>query len=548
MTGYRQIGRVWAGTALALLGACFTISPAIADTGSAPRVATSEGVVEGTSDEGIVTFKGIRYAAPPVGKRRWTPPAPAEPWEGVRSADSFGPGCIQPEVPATSIYNDPPPSQSEDCLNLNIWAPEDAQGAPVIVWIHGGSLRIGANSLKLYDGREFARRGIVFVSINYRLGALGWMAHRQLSAESPIGISGNYGLLDQIAALRWVRANAAAFGGDPANVTIMGESAGALSATYLLASPPARGLFARAIIQSTSVRSFPELSRRANGLHSAESIGEQALRAMGARSIADARALNAHEVVNRTTFAGFPSQGTIDGKLLPRQLIDSFDQGEQARIPIIVGFNGDEIRTQRVLLPKLPGSEAEYVRQIESAYGDLAPDFLRLYPAADEEVSALAALRDGIYGWSGERLARSQAQLGVPSYIYVFDHCYPTARARDLCGFHASELPFVFGNMTPGDVPQLWPLPDGAEDRALSDAMLDYWTSFARDGTPSIAQGPAWQPYAPEEKYMLFDSKPQARQDPFPGMFELHEGFAAHRRSQGKSWGLAIGLGAANEP
>ena len=244
------------GAAL-LLGGCAT-SADIPQSASEPVVSTGQGDVSGVAEGRLHVFRGIPYAAAPVGELRWKPPQPAEGWNGVREVSAFGPACIQPPVPAASLYNDPPASSSEDCLNLNIWAPGDAEDAPVIVWIHGGSLRIGANSLKMYDGTHYAQRGVVFVSLNYRLGPLGWLAHEDLSEESEDGVSGNYGLLDQIAALKWVRENIAAFGGDPSNVTIMGESAGALSATYLMASPQARGLFDKAIIQSTNLRSFPD--------------------------------------------------------------------------------------------------------------------------------------------------------------------------------------------------------------------------------------------------------------------------------------------------
>lgn len=536
--------RLTVAFSIALLASGCAPLPGTAPSDPDPILSTSLGKVAGTRAAGIVIFSGIPYAAAPVGARRWAAPSPAPSWKGTRSARAFGPACIQPKVPAESVYNDPPAAQSEDCLTLNIWAPEAARGAPVVVWIHGGSLRIGAGSLPSYHGANFARRGIVFVSLNYRLGALGWMAHPALSGESPDGVSGNYGLLDQIAALAWVRANAAAFGGDANNVTVMGESAGALSTVYLLASPRARGLFDKAIVQSPNIRAFPELARAANGLPPAEQIGAQAMQALGTADIAAARALSARDVIDRTSTAGFSAQGTIDGKVLPRQIVDIFDRKEQARVPLLVGFNGGEVRSQRAFLPNIPDA-ITYERTIAQAYGDLAPAFLRLYPASGGEESALAALRDGIYGWAAERLAAKQGQAGVPSYLYVFDHCYPAARARGLCGFHAAEIPFTFGNLDAHALPARWPAPDGAGDAALSAAMMDYWSSFARDGRPHAAGNPAWPRYQQGQSYMLFDGKAIARRDPYPGMFELNEAFAAQRRAAGKTWGLAIGLAAA---
>ena len=239
-----------------------------------PVVEIAQGRLEGVRREGLTVFKGIAYAASPVDDLRWREPGPAPAWDGTRTAEAFGPACIQPAIPPTSLYFDPPHATSEDCLTLNVWAPARAQEAPVIVWIHGGSLRIGGSAQPMYDGAALARRGVVLVSINYRLGVLGWLAHPELTAESPRQASGNYGLLDQIAALRWVQENIEAFGGDPDNVTVMGESAGALSVTYLMSSPLASGLFDKAIAQSPNIRAVPELSRPAFGLPSAEALGQ----------------------------------------------------------------------------------------------------------------------------------------------------------------------------------------------------------------------------------------------------------------------------------
>ena len=527
-----------------LLAGCVSVRPPVR-LDLSPEVAIAGGSLRGQSDGVIATYKGIPYAEPPIGARRWKAPVPRSPWKGTRAATAFGPACVQPDLPVASIYNDPPIEQSEDCLSLNIWAPEHAENAPVVIWIHGGSLRIGAGSLRMYDGAAFARRGIVFISINYRLGALGWLAHPQLSAENSEGISGNYGLLDQIAALRWVQSNVSAFGGDPENVTIMGESAGALSATYLLASPSARGLFHKAIIQSPNSRSFPDLKRRANGLPSAETIGQLALKAAGAEDIGEARRINARTLIDRTSTAGFPAQGTIDGVILPRQIIDIFDHSEQAVVPILAGFNSGEVRSQRAFLPPWPASESEYVRLIRSAYGDLTPQFLSLYPFADGEESAQAAARDGIYGWAAERLVSKQSTAGAQSYLYVFDYCYPEAEARNLCAFHASDVPFVLGNMGGAALPEHWPVPGEPDSKRLSEAMIDYWTSFARDGRPRSAGNPHWAPYAQGQSFMKFDARPHAAADPYPGMLELNEAFVERRKARNLSWGLRIGVSVA---
>ena len=514
--------------------------PAIA--ADPPTATTAQGRVAGLWDEGLRVFKGIPYAQPPVGERRWRPPAPAVSWPGVRAAHAFGPDCVQPTYPADSVYFEPARPMSEDCLTLNIWAPKAAKDAPVIVWIHGGALQYGGSAGPMYDGREYAKRGIVFVSINYRLGVLGWLAHPALSAESPDGVSGNYGLLDQIAALQWVRGNIAAFGGDPARVTAMGESAGALSIAYLLASPRARGLFGRAIVQSANMRAVPALREVAYGLPPAEATGTVLADSVGAADIAALRRIDAKALVAAGLRARFVAQPTVDGAILPDQLVAVFDRGEQMKIPVLAGFNSGEVRSQRRLVPPVPVDAAAYEAGIRRRYGDLAPAFLRLYPASAMEEGLIAATRDAIYGWAVERLVRQQSAAGQPSYLYVFDHCYDAAWVRKLCAFHASELPFVFGmaGRVMDGAPN-WPAALGAEDRRLAYQMTDYWTSFAAQGIPSAAGAPAWAPYGAAENFMRFGAVPALRQDAFPGMFEFREEVVKRRRAKGRQWFGDIG-------
>ena len=511
----------------------------------APRVTVHSGVLEGRREDGLNIFKNIPYARPPVDDLRWVAPQPVEPWSNVRDASEFGPSCTQISIPATSIYYDPPAAQSEDCLSLNVWAPENARNLPVIVWIHGGSLRIGGAAQPFYDGSVFARQDVVFVSINYRLGALGWMAHPELSAESPDGVSGNYGLLDQIAALHWVQDNITAFGGDPDQVTIMGESAGALSVSYLLTSPSSRGLFSKAIIESTNLRAFPRLREPAFGLPSAESTGERMAEALGAANLSDLRAMDADALTQGAARAGFISQGVIDGQVLPDQLLAILDRGEQADVPVLVGFNSDELRTQARLLPSPPESPAAYEAIIRCGYGDLADDYLAVYPAEDPAQSTLDAFRDIIYGWAGERLAAAQAEIGQPSYLYLFDHCYDAARALELCAFHASELPFVFGQIGPDAARSPnWPMPAGPVDQALSDAMIAYWTSFAKTGAPTAPSAPDWAPYSEGQAYMHFSQTPQLSHDLLPGMYEIQAEWARRQRASGRQWFLNAAVNA----
>jgi para-nitrobenzyl esterase len=393
----------------------------------------------------------------------------------------------------------------------------------------------------MYNGAEFARRGVVFVSINYRLGVLGYLAHADLSAESPDGVSGNYGLQDQITALQWVRDNIHAFGGDPSNVTIMGESAGALSVSYLLTSPEAEGLFHKAIIESPNARNFPELKTAAYGLPSAEDIGAAIFASLGLETLEAARAMDAQELTNRAKFA---PQGTIDGKVLPLQIIDAFDTGRFSKVPVLAGFNSGEVRSQRAFAPRPPDSPEAYEAEIAARYGDTAEAFLDIYPADNVQGAILATLRDAIYGWAAERIVRKEAAAGQPAFMYVFDYCYPAAAAADLCAFHASELPFVFGNMDPESLPPNWPVPDGEDDAAISKALLDYWTSFAATGRPESAYGPVWSSYSPDQLYLDIGQTLASRTDPVPGMFELHEKLVAERKAAGEPWFLNIGLGA----
>jgi para-nitrobenzyl esterase len=431
---------------------------------------------------------------------------------------------------------------SEDCLTLNIWAPGDARGAPVFVWIHGGALLTGSSREVLYDGAKLAARGIVVVSINYRLGVLGFLAHPELSAESPLKVSGNYGLLDQIEALRWIRRNIGAFGGDPSNVTIAGESSGGLSVMYLLASPGARGLFAKAIAQSGYMVSMPELKERKFGETPAEELGSKLAAKLQSKDIRALRAMDAATLSDAAVAAGFVPLGTVDGQVLPRQLVDVFDKGEQAPVPLLAGFNSGEIRSLRILAPPVPASPADYEKSIRARYGDLADAFLRLYPSADMQESIWATTRDALYGWTAERLVRRQAALGQPSFLYFFDHGYPAADSAGLHAFHASELPYVFG--TSDRTPPLWPkIPATLQEAGLSDAMIGYWTSFARNGQPQAAGAPVWQPYGSAGAYMDFTDAPHPSDHLLPGMYALQEEVVCRRRADGNlPWNWNVGI------
>ena len=521
--------------------AVLALAPAAARA-EAPVVKAPAGAVRGVTQDGLEVFKGIPYAAPPVGPLRWKPPAAPASWSGVRDALDFGPSCLQPKPRPGSIYASPLKAFSEDCLSLNVWTPAKAAKAPVLVWIHGGSLIGGSSAEGLYDGAALARRGVVVVSINYRLGVLGYLAHPELSAESPDHVSGNYGLLDQIAALKWVQQNIAAFGGDPAKVTIAGESAGGLSVMYLMASPPARGLFSKAIAQSAYMVSTPDLREPRYGHVPAETMGAATAAKLGAKSLADLRAMDAETLTTNALLAGFQTFGAVDGKVLPKQLVDTFDAGEQAHVPILAGFNSGEIRSLRFLAPPPPADAAAYEKEIRARYGDLADDFLKLYPSSDVPESVLLTTRDALYGWTAERLVAKQTAVGQPGYFYLFDHGYPAADAAGLHGFHASELPYVFGSAK--GAPPAWPKnPDTPEEARLTAAMGDYWASFARDGAPKAAGQPVWKPYGAGRAYMAFTAAPQPGAHLRPGMYELNEAVMCRRRAQGDTpWNWNVGV------
>jgi para-nitrobenzyl esterase len=545
---------VLAGIAAGLIGtapACANVTPAARALAQAELAAVADppaGRMQGLIEGNLRVFKGIPYAQPPVGGLRWRPPAPLPRWQGVRHATAFGPECFQPDNTFASVYVQEPAPMSEDCLTLNIWAPADAHDAPVFFWIYGGALWGGASRDPLYDGARLAEHGLVVVSINYRLGVLGWLAHPRLSAESPRGISGNYGLLDQIAALKWVRRNIAAFGGDPHDVTIAGESAGALSVMYLMVSPPARGLFAKAIAESGYLVAMPSLRRNRFGMPAAEQSGLQLAAALHAPSLAALRAMDPRKLTDAAAAAHFWPWGIVDGHVLPQQMISAFDRGEQAHVPILAGFNSGEIRSLMALAPPAPASAADYRRIIRERYGPFAGDFLRLYPATDMQASILAATRDGLYGWTAMRLVRDQSALGLPAYLYFFDHGYPAADEAHLHGFHASELPYVFGTLD--GTPPLWPkIPAAASEEALSEAMLDYWSSFARSARPQAAGAPDWPDYGSTEAYMHFTDAPHPQTHLLPGMYRLNEEVVCRRVAAGNvPWNWNVGLASPKLP
>lgn len=509
-----------------------------------PLAQFDAGHARGLRQDGLCVYKGIPYARPPTGSRRWRPPSPMPQWCGALEAAESGPACTQPARRGGSIYDSALAQTAEDCLFLDIWAPEEAKDLPVLVWIHGGSFIWGAGSEPHYDGAALARRGVVVVSINYRLGVFGYFTHPELSAESPDDVSGNYGLLDQIAALAWVKQNIVAVGGDPDKVTVAGESAGALSVLYLMAAPAARGLFAGAIAQSAYMISTPGLKHERHGHQPAEIAGARLCAQLGAGDVAALRAMDAQRLADRALRAGFMPGGTIDGHVLPDEIVAVFERGEQAKVPLLAGFNSGEVRSLPFLVPPLPATADAYEGEIRTRYGDLADRFLALYPSHDIAESTLACLRDALYGWTVLKLAQAQKAADLPSFLYYFDHAYPAASAAGLDGFHACELPYLFG--TAHRTPPLWPaIPSTENERALSRAIGDYWVEFARTGMPRAPGAPDWPDHAPEGAFIHFADGAQIARNLLPGMFALHDAVVSRRRVAGDApWNWNAGVAA----
>lgn len=486
---------------IALAGA---LSLSAAPGPMAPRAATQGGVVEGRAEAGLSVFRGIPYAAPPVGALRWRAPQPAPGWAGVRPAHRFGPAC--PQVLETPTQLAPLGPTAEDCLTLNIWAPADrARRHPVMVWLHGGGFVAGSGSEAPFDGSALARRGVVLVTVNYRLGRLGFFAHPALAREAPEEAKGNYGLLDQIAALRWVRANIAAFGGDPANVTVFGESAGGMSIAALMTAPAARGLFAKAIVQSGAIF-LPDRTMAEASAEGAAWAGKQGVEGEGAAALAALRALPVERIapsappLSEVMAIMATSRPMLDGRLLRRSVVDTFQRGEEARVPLLIGSNALETRvwlfgdtlstvpfapeTGAALTAAMPDGEAVAAAYARDAGGDRAGGLLRL--ASDAFLGAPTR-------WlAGRHAARA------PTWLYRFYAVPAPARGVVAGAPHGTDIFYVFGTV---DRFRFHPERVSAADRALSARMLGLWTDFAKKGVPASER--VWPRYAAGDKLLL---------------------------------------------
>lgn len=456
----------------------------------------------------VCTYKGLPYAAPPVGRLRWRAPAPVAPWGRPRAADAFGPASMQGVV-----WDDIDLSRaaiSEDCLYLNVWASaEPAPPRAVLVWIHGGGFVAGSGAEPRYDGARLAARGIVVVTVNHRLNALGFLAHPELTAES--GFSGNWGLFDLAAALQWVKRNIAAFGGDPARVTIAGESAGSMAVSALMASPLARGLFARAIGQSGAL--FPGVAEPLPSRAQAEQRGLAFMRELGARSLEEMRAAPAEALLAAAPGLGF--RPIIDGRFLPRPLDAIFAAGEQSDVALIAGWTKDE----GFNFGWLQGGEPEgtYEAKVAERFGSDAAEVLRHYPGGASAPASARALGGDLviinktFGWIEAQKANGRAEL----YRYRFDRAPPVRPGwfgpRDVStsgAFHAGDIPYML------DTLDALPWDYAPADRATAAAASGYWLNFIERGDPNGPGLPPWPSYRASGEVMLIDGECRAFAEP----------------------------------
>jgi para-nitrobenzyl esterase len=503
---------------------------AMTATAASAAVKVEQGLLEGRSENGLTVYKGIPFAAPPVGDLRWRAPQPAAKWNGVRQADKYAPYCPQfnfgPDYTRAAM--------SEDCLYLNVWTPakSPADKIPVLVWIHGGGFAAGANSEPLFDGDVIAKKGVVLVNVTYRLGILGFLAHPELSKETANHVSGNYGLLDQIAALKWIKKNIAAFGGDPDRVTIFGESAGGISVSMLAASPLAKGLFAGAISDSGgsfgSVRAAGGPGENMRPLRSAEKDGLGFQITAGAGSLADLRKIPAEKILAATRGMAWPN---VDGYVIPSDQVSIYDAKKFNDTPILVGYNSDEgLSFSRFTDPQ------SYIRATKGRYGQFSDPLLNAYPAGDKghPKSARDLARDTAFGWHTWNWARKQSSLGKnKAWLFYFDQHpeYPAGSPEEGHGApHGRDLPYVFGHLDGlrGETPT-------AADRRASEAMVTYWTNFVKFGDPNGEGVPAWPAFTEaDQQAMLLTAAPHPIAVPnLEGLKTLDAYFSWRRSPEG---------------
>lgn len=489
------------------------------------QVQVKQGKLLGTAADGLLVFKGIPFAKPPIGDLRWRAPQPIKQWSGVLQADKFAPGPMQ--------GGNPPSGKSEDCLYLNVWTPAKSkkEKVPVLVWIYGGGFGAGATSETTYNGKNLAKKGVVLVSIAYRVGQLGFMAHPELSAENPEKVSGNYGLLDMIAGLQWVKENIAAFGGDPDKVTIFGESAGGIAVSMLCASPLSKGLFNGAISQSggsfgpSRLTTYPGENMKT--LKVAENEGLAYMKNAGVTSIEKLRSIAVDKLPEGR---GWP---IIDGWVIPDDQYKLYEADKYNDIPILIGYNSDEGSSfTRTKDPK------EFISDVEKRYGPFAESLLKAYPVGTTSVPKTARdlSRDAAFGWQTWSWARLQAKTGKSKvFFYYFDQHPDHPKDSPYYGFgsyHGQEVAYVFENLDKSN-PQT-----SRSDLEISNLMGTYWTNFAKYGDPNGKNIPNWPAFSNSNpKLMYFNNTAYTGPVPSEKSLEVLDSYFSWRRTpEGASW------------
>jgi para-nitrobenzyl esterase len=492
-------------------------------------VKVEEGLLQGTPEDGLTVYKGIPFAAPPIGDLRWQAPQPLRKWDGIRQADKFAPGPVQ--------GGNPPSGKSEDCLYLNVWTPAKSanERIPVLVWIYGGGFGAGSTSEAVYSGEKLAKKGVVLVSIAYRVGQLGFLAHPELSAESPNHVSGNYGLLDMIVGLKWVKKNIAAFGGDPNKVTIFGESAGGIAVSMLCASPQAKGLFQGAISQSGGnfgpprPTTFPGENQKR--LNDAESAGLAYVKSAGVSSIAELRKIEPDKLPGGRGLGMF--WPIIDGYVIPDDQFKLYESGKFNDTPILVGYNSDEGASFSP--PKTP---EDYITGVKTRYGKFADDLTKAYPVGANTVPKTARdlARDAAFGWHTWSWARLQSKMGKSKvFYYYFDQHpdYPEDSPRAGYGSpHGQDVAYVFEHLNPSN-PQIT-----KTDLELSDIMGTYWTNFAKYGDTNGDGVPRWPTFNETTPVVMYLG-PTPHTGPVPSASSLKvldSYFSWRRTPEGEAW------------
>jgi len=508
-------------TVAVIITGCSALSPV--------QVKVEQGIVQGTIEDSLRVFKGIPFAAPPVGDLRWKAPQPAPKWKGIKITTEYAPAAFQ--------GGNPPSGKSEDCLFLNIWTPAKSgkEKVPVLVWIYGGGFSFGSTSDPVHNGEHLARKGVVLVSIAYRVGQLGFLAHPELSSENPNKVSGNYGLLDMISGLQWIQKNIAAFGGDPNKVTIFGESAGGIAVSMLCASPLAKGLFHGAISQSggsfgpTRPTTYPGENMKT--LQQAEQAGIEYAQNVGAATIADLRKIEPDKLPMGMGMGG--AWPIVDGVVIPDDQYLLYEKGMYNDIPILVGYNSDEGASfSREKTPE------EYLAGVKTRYGKFADDLIKSYPAAETSVPKTARdlARDAAFGWQTWIWARLQSKTGKSKvYYYYFDQHPDYPKDSPRYGFgspHGQDVAYVFMHLDKSK-------PETTKsDLEISEAMGTYWTNFAKYGDPNGKGVPKWPAFSdanPEVMYLgptpHIGTVPSAE-----SLKVLDEYFRWRRTAEGKDW------------